>query len=541
MNKDDFDWLLEKHPSLNSHFESLHVPPLRKRKRDLSLIVESLIARFNQQTGKSIQGIEREAYDRLMAYDWPGDLEELEMVIRRAVHLAQGDQLTSEDVFIGRVPVSGTWSLNLLRLAVIRGLFRHRAYPLAFQVVAAFFFGFILYEGFWGPQRALSNMSLPLTWGIWEPMIILSAFFAARVWCAVCPIGAMSEFLSRHFSLQMRVPHFIRRYGFWLCAAGLGLIMWSEVSFSLFSSPSGTALLILTIAVLGALFGILLQRRSWCRYICPLGHVIGVFAHCSMVEVRSSSGTCTDDCPDQRCFGDDTHDHGCPVFRAPFSLASNLECILCGKCLKSCPHESPRLNLRIPGYELTQVQNPSPVVSTLIPVILATQLFRALDAQGLFRLMHDMPYGWFALAALLIAMCLGAFGFVRVSGWWSFDTLQSRDALKHELFSYALIPLAFAYELAYQLNAVLTKSGSLIPAIGEKFGWNWGRCDFTLSQGGFMGWQSLLILGGLLAATIVLKNLARMHEHDSHGDGWQRSLPLLIITGVCVWSCFIAA
>ena len=528
-------------PRLWAHLadNSIAVPPLRKRKRDLSLIVEGLIERFNRQTGKSVHGMEREVYSRIMAYNWPGNMEELEVVVRRAVNLAQSDQLKSEDVFIGIRPITGKLSFNLFRLEQIRRIFFHRAYPAALQVITGFFFAIIIYEGFFGSPQAGSNVSLPLTWGIWEPTIIMSAFFAAKIWCTACPIGALSELTSRHLSLQRRVPPFIRHYGFWLGAIGVGVIMWSEVAFHLPSSPVGTAVLISTIALLGFVFGLLFQRRSWCRYVCPLGYLIGVFSQCSLIEMRSNYGICNNECLDHRCFVDKKDEPGCPMFQAPFSLASNLECILCARCIKSCPHESPMLNLRIPGYELAKVSHPSPVMNAFVPVILGSQLLRGLEAQGSLWMLKGLDYQWLVLGLLLLVLTMGAFCFVRASGFLSFAALRSVDGAKGELVSYVFVPLIFAYEIGYQFEALLTRSGDLLPALGHKLGLDWSHLGFVLSQGQVLFWQTLLILAGLVFASTVLSKLAQYHEPlEESRNRWQRRVPLFILAGYYLWSCF---
>ncbi len=62
----------------------LEIPPLRKRKEDIPLLIEQFIERFNRLWHKSIKGISVEALSLLMAYDWPGNVRELENTIERS-------------------------------------------------------------------------------------------------------------------------------------------------------------------------------------------------------------------------------------------------------------------------------------------------------------------------------------------------------------------------------------------------------------------------------------------------------------------------
>jgi PAS domain S-box-containing protein len=71
----------------------IHLPPLRERPEDLSLLVHFLVDRFMRRIGKRINSINGETMERLHAYRWPGNIRELENVLERAVILSSGDVL----------------------------------------------------------------------------------------------------------------------------------------------------------------------------------------------------------------------------------------------------------------------------------------------------------------------------------------------------------------------------------------------------------------------------------------------------------------
>jgi transcriptional regulator with PAS, ATPase and Fis domain len=62
----------------------VELPPLRRRKEDIPLLVEQFIGRFNHMQQKGLQGVTAAALSMLMAHDWPGNIRELENVIERA-------------------------------------------------------------------------------------------------------------------------------------------------------------------------------------------------------------------------------------------------------------------------------------------------------------------------------------------------------------------------------------------------------------------------------------------------------------------------
>lgn len=71
----------------------IKVPPLRERLDDVILMAKRFLDRYNQQYNKSIRDISPEAALRLIRYDWPGNIRELESVIERAVLFCPGDVL----------------------------------------------------------------------------------------------------------------------------------------------------------------------------------------------------------------------------------------------------------------------------------------------------------------------------------------------------------------------------------------------------------------------------------------------------------------
>jgi DNA-binding NtrC family response regulator len=75
----------------------IEAPPLRERKEDLPALVEHFIRRFNAEEGKAIPGVTPEALAMLTAYDWPGNVRQLENSIFRAVVLSDGGALKPED------------------------------------------------------------------------------------------------------------------------------------------------------------------------------------------------------------------------------------------------------------------------------------------------------------------------------------------------------------------------------------------------------------------------------------------------------------
>jgi DNA-binding NtrC family response regulator len=74
------------------------IPPLRERKEDIPLLVENFIEKFSRDNRRSVQGFDREAMEALVAFDWPGNIRELENLVERMVILKGNGTITLEDL-----------------------------------------------------------------------------------------------------------------------------------------------------------------------------------------------------------------------------------------------------------------------------------------------------------------------------------------------------------------------------------------------------------------------------------------------------------
>jgi transcriptional regulator with PAS, ATPase and Fis domain len=73
---------------------TIHIPPLRERKEDISLLVNFFLDKYNAQNQRSIQGVTNDVHKVFELYEWPGNVRELENVIERGVVLCTGDMIT---------------------------------------------------------------------------------------------------------------------------------------------------------------------------------------------------------------------------------------------------------------------------------------------------------------------------------------------------------------------------------------------------------------------------------------------------------------
>jgi len=76
----------------------IKMPPLRKRRDDIPLLISYFIDKYRDRTGKKVHSISQEAEKILTGYNWPGNVRELENVIERAVILTNKNTIMAEDL-----------------------------------------------------------------------------------------------------------------------------------------------------------------------------------------------------------------------------------------------------------------------------------------------------------------------------------------------------------------------------------------------------------------------------------------------------------
>jgi formate hydrogenlyase transcriptional activator len=80
----------------------IRLPALRERISDISLLVGYLIDRYAQKAGRKIRNIDKKTMDLFHAYDWPGNIRELQNVVERAVILSEGETFFVDEAWLTR-------------------------------------------------------------------------------------------------------------------------------------------------------------------------------------------------------------------------------------------------------------------------------------------------------------------------------------------------------------------------------------------------------------------------------------------------------
>ena len=511
-------------PGLRALFSGhqFQLPPLREHKQDILPLVHYYRKRFNTELGKNVQEISSDALGKLMKYDWPGNLTELSNVVQRAVMVTTGSEIQPHHIFLGLAASKERLSFNLLRFPLIRRMFKGRLQKVA-SSVAFISFCFILLALFFGPQDPEQNLGITLCWYIGWPLLIISFFFLPRYWCSICALSAPGKQLQKIIQPARRVPSVIIRFSGWIMALFGLVVFWAEIVFNAYDNPMLTGGILLTIASGALLFSVLFERYSWCRYVCPLGALNAIFSMPSILELRANREMCLNQCRDYVCYRDTDSTLGCPMYRHPFLVDNNKDCILCGRCIQNCGLRSIELNLRLAPQELWAMQNVKLSDNFLIislgviffPLVFHHELL-TLAAQWGHALPLSEKFGTVVVGTLIFWGLIGV-------GWIAymiFCYLQSKvlDLKNRKVLTflgYGLLPLVLGGYLAYYADLFINKAWRIVPNILTFAGIQVPIKEFQLlTPSATSTFLHIIILGGMIASGYATYKICRRLEGD---------------------------
>jgi transcriptional regulator with AAA-type ATPase domain/NAD-dependent dihydropyrimidine dehydrogenase PreA subunit len=498
-------------PPLIQH--TIKVTPLRVRKADIEAQIQYYVSVFCQARGIKRPKVTPEVVRRLQSYDFPGNLSELESLIERALIQAGDAPELTEEVFWAVSTKTKRFRLNLLNAYPrLRQFLRSPWWPdriNTWLVLPAF--AVLVFLMFWGPQDRAHNLGLNLFWAWWWPVFLVLYPFLGRIWCAVCPFMIYGE-VAQKLSLWLW-PRQLKawpraaadKWGGWFLFGLFSLILLWEELWNLEDTAYLSSCLLLLITAGAVTFSLLFERRFWCRYLCPIGGMNGMFAKLSMIELRAQQGICSATCTTYQCYkggpqkGEGMETGGCPVYSHPAQLQDNRDCVLCMTCLKACPHRSVELNLRPPGIELWTTHTPSAHEVAL--------LFLMFGAVFLHRLPElERWLGWhlhldqFGIHAGVAVMALSLPAVIVLSThalMRSFSQrLKSRSAIE---LAYGYLPLVLGGNLAHYLRLGLTEGGCLIPVTLATVGYS-----APASWNGWIAVADPAVIAFLQAVTLIV-------------------------------------
>lgn len=452
--------------------------------------------------------------------------------------------------------------VDVTRLPVIgRGLdkiFRSRKFQFSLIVPSQILFWLVVFVGFFGTAEATSNFGTTITWYIWFAIIFPLTLLAGRAWCVTCPFGGFGEWIQRKtfwkrthqaLGLGWKLPSSLAGYGLIFSAFLFIGMTWMEEFLNIAGpgAPYLTSFMILGIIGSSVLVSVLFERRTFCRYFCPLSSLIGT-AGCTGVVAgfRPRDRKVCLNCATKECMRGGKEGFGCPWYTYPATADTNTYCGLCSECYKACPKGNVGVYVQKP---LTSVTEPRkrPELAWVVALLFGLVIFQqwnALDAYGklddwLNGLMHFPNYPNPIDYVLSIGAVVGILAGITllISKFAAIKTpVASKFSSWFAPFMYGLIPLMGADYLARVMPKFFNNAARFPAAVLGIFGKTATFADaHILSHNWVLNAQYITMGLGTLAAMYTTSKIAGKDlKVLSRYPVLTRVLPVMIVSAIGV-------
>ncbi len=430
----------------------------------------------------------------------------------------------------------------LTRMPRLRRLLLSRAFQPVLMLLLLAPFVLAIVAGLAGTSAGNRNFGIVFVWIVWWAILMVVLVPGlGRAWCTVCPIPAPGEWLQRRSivgggeRLLTRGWRWPRRFrNMW--AQNAAFLLLAVFSMVILTRPSVSSAVILGLTFVALATSLLFEKRTFCRYLCPIGGFIGLYSLAAPLELRVRDPQVCVDHRSKDCITGNERGYGCPWMIYPGKLDRNLDCGLCTECLRTCTMDNVVINLRKPGADLGKPVGRRRVDEAFKALIMLTcavvypaVLFGPWTTVKQWAAVESLE-GWTLYALGFLGLCLVvAPGLFLASVAVGRRRSSTRRPLRETFndYSHALIPLGLAAWIAFSIGFAMTNGSYALPALSDPLGWGWnlfGGRDAgwdPLLSGAVPGIQAAVILGGLAMSLRTTFTIA--FRHDPSGATAARS------------------
>jgi ferredoxin len=373
--------------------------------------------------------------------------------------------------------------MELTRLPLLKSALKSRYPQLAVFIVMLAGYVFAILAGLIGTPVGSRNFSIVFVWIAWWAILILIAVpFFGRGWCAVCPIPLPGEWLQRGAILtppdkkpgwlNLRWPKFLRNI--WM--QNISFLLLALFSSVLLTTPNITGIVLASMLFAAIGLSMVFERRSFCRYLCPVGGFIGLYSQTAPIELRIKNKQVCVTCVGKPCYNGSANGYGCPWDVFPGGLTKNTYCGLCMECIRTCPYDNIAINLRSFSADLAK---PSTRMDEAFKafIMLGSAMIYAGVLLGPWGVFKDAAYHVGAIAWFIYAVIFLAIIFAILPGFFILGVLQTKSALplkqRFASLATALIPLGLMFWVAFSLSFVLTNATYIFASLSDPLGLGW--------------------------------------------------------------------
>jgi ferredoxin len=400
--------------------------------------------------------------------------------------------------------------------------------PLQFLCSLPFLAGLVvvIMAGLLGTKVGGRNIAIMFTWiGCMSLLTIFLVPLGGRIWCLICPLPILGEYLQRGETTQVRVtekpPARNRFFGFGLRWPKALRNRWLQLflfmglgtfSASLAGQPRWTALTLLGMVVAAMVLALVFELRSFCRYVCPVAAYISLFSLDARLSVRTRNKEVCRTCRDRPCLRGNRDGWACPYGLCVATITRNADCGICTECFKSCPYNNVSLMWR-KGSWRGRFQSYGEAWQAIALLVLAAVYSLTVHSpwpglRDIVNVVDKADWIQFSLyAALLWVLALGVMPLLFwLLTWLGLTSARQTEKTIGTAFQWtmpAVLPLGIAMWAVFFVDTFMSNFTFVLLTLSDPFGWGWdllgtaGMPWIQVWPGGVPWIQACLLLVGV--------------------------------------------
>ncbi|MCB9426505.1 MAG: 4Fe-4S binding protein [Flavobacteriales bacterium] len=379
--------------------------------------------------------------------------------------------------------------IDLLQNRYLKQLVHWKYFSFSIRLLSGLLFVFVLITGIYG--RKYTSLAAGFTWLFWWTLLIFFVAFFGKIFCMVCPwdffanlfeFGWLHKTKKKTLSLNLKFPKIFSNI--YPAIFFFIILTWLELGFDITRNSYMTAILGFLMVGGAILFALLYEKRAFCRYVCLVGRISGLYAQMSPIELRKIDDTICKNCKTKECITGTDTTTPCPTSEKPFLLTQNTYCTLCTECIRSCDKSNLTLQSRPLGTDLAQIKNSKKDESVLAYTILILTFFHGITMTKLWYVWQAKLITAFdidhiaSFTTMMLLLLIGVYSILKGIGGIVSNFVTEKKAELH--LAYVFIPITLGYHLGHNSMHLFVETSYLVPIINDPMGYGWDL--FNLSQ-----------------------------------------------------------
>ena len=436
---------------------------------------------------------------------------------------------------------------------ILERMLRSRKFQFYFILPSQILFWLVVISGIFGTLEPAQNFGTAITWFIWFALMFPATLLIGRAWCLTCPFGGLGEWVQRRsfwqrtqkkLGLGLKMPQALAEYGLLMSVGVFIILSWLEEFFNIAGpgAPILTSIMILGIIAFALITFLVFERRTFCRYLCPLSSLIAANGATGMIAgFRPRDREVCLNCQTKDCIRGGTEGYGCPWYTYPATADTNTYCGLCSECYKACPYDNIGVYAQKP---LTSVIEPKKRTSMawVIGALLGLVIFQQWNALASYvavdnwlnTVMHFPHYPNPVDYILTIAVVAGIFAGIAFLLSRTMSAKTKATGSFSNWFAplmYGLIPLVGADYLARVLPKFFDNAARLPSSIIGVFGKQVSWAGFAILPNNWVVRLQYIVvaLGTAAAIYATLKITGQDYKDLTSNSKLARIIPTIVV------------